>query len=173
MSYLIPSFLAATAILIAADSSAQSRADTMLLMMDGVEHQLSISHTDPQVISKWEALTPDWGAMNIDGFIGDATNVELQVNLVFGVYGSGSDQRITEPSIMILERGTPGAWDTSDRDEDPVITVTTYEKSDAGVLVEGTFLGTPDLRSIKIADHGKIGEIRAVSGTFSILYPAD
>ncbi len=142
------------------------------MKMDGVEQQLNISLIDPQVISKWEASAPEWGTMNIDGFLGEATNAELQVNLFFSVYGSGSDQRIIEPSIMILERGTPGAWDTSDRDEDPIITVTTYESSDAGVLVEGTFSGTPDLRSMKMADYEKIGEIRTVSGSFSILYPA-
>lgn len=72
---------------------------------------------------------------------------------------------------MIIERGTPGVWDTSDREEDPVINVTTYDTSDVGVLVEGTFSGTPDIRSVKMSDHDIIGAIRAVSGSFSILYP--
>ena len=171
MHYVMPSILTATAIVIGASCSAQSRTDMIMLSMDGVDRQLSISLTDPKVMSNWEALTPDWGTMNMHGFLGEATRPELQVNLVFGVNVTGSDLRVVEPSIMIIQRGMPGFWDTSDRGEDPVINVTTYEKSDAGMLVEGTFSGTPDLRTMKTADHDTIGAIRPVSGNFSVFYP--
>ncbi|MGJ8589717.1 MAG: hypothetical protein ACSHXW_16335, partial [Yoonia sp.] len=80
---------------------------------------------------------------------------------------------IESPDIQITERGDEGGWTTIDNDEGVVLDLTTYDRSDAGLFVEGTFSGNPDYWPVIYKKPQERGPTKEVSGRFSIFFPIE
>ncbi|TDE34808.1 hypothetical protein [Antarcticimicrobium sediminis] len=171
MSYLCPLAVAAVSLFIATGCAAQTETGTMPVIVDGADYLLSVSVTNKRAKSGWSEAVPSFDQVSVNGFLEKGGAIDMNVYVSFGVLTMNGAQTITDADIILTERGTEGGWMTVDSD-DPVVTLTTYEKSDAGVLVEGSFSGAPDYRKSLYKMTDERGAVRTVSGSFSILYPA-
>ncbi|MGO4916940.1 hypothetical protein [Pseudogemmobacter sp. W21_MBD1_M6] len=174
MSFEFSASVAALAILIATGCAAQTATDTMSITIDGAEIVLPVSATYDRAKSEWrgDSGAKGFDQLNVTGFLLKDNAIDMRVDVSFGVLAINGQQLITDTGIMLTERGTEGGWMADGREEAPVITLTTYEKSDAGMLVEGTFSGTTDYRVTLYKTPKEPEEIRTMTGHFSIFYPA-
>ena len=167
--------IATIAILIGTVGSAQTANDTMTFTMDGSEIALLASPAYARAPSRREiSSAADYiDEINVIGYLLQDNAVDMQVRLDFTVWNLPEGRRIESPDIQITERGDEGGWTTIDNDEGVVLDLTTYERSDAGLFVEGTFSGNPDYWPVIYRKPQERGPTKEVSGRFSIFFPIE
>ncbi|WP_417243783.1 hypothetical protein [Celeribacter sp.] len=172
--------LTGAAALCATLATAQSAPDTMTVTIDGDQSVLPLSTTFNRAQSRWSTIALPTPSTPIDfvdeisaiGYLLDGNAVDLTLHVYFNVWSVEGALRIEEPSIDITKAGDTGRWETANQDIDPVITLTKYERSDAGVLVEATFSGDPVYWATLYKKDEDRGPAQAVSGDFSLFFPA-
>ncbi len=180
MLHVFRAFLSALAMIVATVSTAQTATDTMTVAIDGSEAVLQVSPTFVRAPSSWSTMDlPASGSpvkyvdeINVIGYVLDDNAVEMQVHVYFAVWNVDDALRIEQPSIDISRRGDAGRWGTVEQEDPPVITLTTYERSDSGVLAEASFSGNPVYWPTIYKKPEERGPSEEVSGSFSIFFPA-
>ena len=175
MFNILRATIATTAILIGTAGSAQTATDTMTFTMDGSEIALLASPTFARAQSRREiSSAADYiDEINVIGYLLQDNAIDMQVRLDFTVWNLPDGRRIESPNIQITERGDEGGWTTINNGEGVVLDLTTYERSDAGLFVEGTFSGNPDYWPVIYKKPQERGPTKEVSGRFSIFFPIE
>ncbi len=173
-------FLSALAMFVAAASTAQTATNTMTVKIDGSEMVLQVSPTFARAPSSWSTMDlPASGSpvkyvdeIDVTGYLLDDNAVEIQVRVYFTLWNVNDELRIEQPSIDISKRGDAGRWETVEQEGPPIITLTTYERSDSGVLAEASFSGNPVYWPTIYKKPDERGPAGEVNGSFSIYFPA-
>ena len=179
--YIVRAFITLFAILLGTTSTAQDATNTMAFTIDGTELELLTSPILKNYPSQWDIVS---GAdyvhnINIIGYLLKDGAVETKVRLGFGIWDLPEGMRVEFPFFEMTERGEAGKWTTTDQqqidgfDHSKLATVvlSRYERTDAGMLLEGTFAGTPDYWEIHYKKPKTRGPFVDASGQFSIFFP--
>ncbi len=167
--------IATSAILCGTVTTAQTATNTMTVKIDGSQTVLSMSPTFARAPSSWSTFP---AADHVDeiqaiGYLLEDDALEMQVNVYFVIWNLSEGANIEQPSIEIVRRDDTGRWETMEQEDPPIVTLTTYDRSDAGLLIEAAFSGNsvywPTIYK-KPEDRGPSAQ---VSGEFSIFYPVD
>jgi len=173
--HIIRATIAALGILIGTIAGAQTATDAMTFTMDGSEIELLVSPTFARVPSRWEiSSAADYiDEIDVIGYLLRDGAIDMQVMVRFTVWNLPDELRIEGAFIQITERGDEGGWTTLDLEDRAVVTLSTYERTDAGLLIEAAFSGNPDYWPNMYKKPQERGPFKPVSGRFAVFFPAE
>ncbi len=180
--YVIRAFIALFAILLGTISAAQDATNSMTFTIDGTELELLASPAFERSPSYWEIVSGADNVHNVD-IIGNLLidgAIEQKVRLSFGIWDLPEGVRVEQPFFQMTERGDAGSWTTIDQrqidgfdlSKMATVVLSRYERTDAGMLLEGTFAGNPDYWPTEFKKPEARGPFVAANGDFSIFFPA-
>ena len=175
MFHILRATIATIAIVIGTAGSAQTATDTMTFTMDGSEVELLVSPSFARAQSRREiSSAADYiDEIDVIGYLLDGNAIDKQVMVRFTVWNLPNELRVGGAYFQITERGNEGGWTTLDLEERAVVILNTYERTDAGLLVEATFSGCPDFWPNIYKKPQERGPFKTASGQFSIFFPAE
>jgi hypothetical protein len=118
-------------------------------------------------------------SIDIIGYTLQDDAVELMVRLNFGIWDLPDGLRVETPHFEMSERGSAGSWTTIDQQQIDdfdlsklaIVELSRYERTDVGMLLEGTFAGNPDYWENEFKEPETRGPFVSASGRFSIFFP--
>ena len=179
--YVFRAIITLFAILLGTTSIAQDATNTMTFTIDGTELALVTSPILENYPSQWDTVseTDYVHDFSIIGYLLKDDAVDMKVRLYFAIWDLPEGVRVENPFFEMTERGDAGKWTTIDQrqidgfDLSKLATVvlSRFERTDAGMLLEGTFTGTPDYWDIHYKKPTTRGPFVDASGQFSIFFP--
>jgi hypothetical protein len=166
--------------LIGSVSFAQTASNTMTASIDDEEMVMLMSPDFTRAMSRWSTLEMPEGSpwdfvdeIDVAGYIIDGNAVPMIVRIFFNVWSEGGELRIDQASIELRVQGDTGFWVSMEQEERPTITLTTYDRTDTGVLVETEFSGNSVYWATIYRKPEDRGPGKNVSGNFSIFLPLE
>lgn len=179
--YVFRAFIALLAILLGTISTAQDATNTMTFTIDGTELELLASPAFARAPSNWRISSAADYVHEIDiiGYLLKDDAIERKVRLSFGIWDLPEGVRVETPHFEMTERGSAGSWTTLDQQQIDdfdfsklaIVELSRYERTDAGMLLEGTFAGNPDYWGNEYKKPETRGPFVSASGQFSIFFP--
>lgn len=131
-----------------------------------------VTQDGAQTQSAWQEVVPGLVSLTLWGHATDdtATSVDEALILDFGVMTSTGAPVVTDPTLQYLSEGYGGGWLAMD-DTSLSVAIETFEVSDAGLVVAGTFTAMLTYSTDLMRQTLDPSRTQAMEGRFSATLP--